>query len=462
MSSDAPAIAVHGVSKCYPIYDRPADRLKQLVLPRFMRRRAYYREFWALEDLTLEISRGETFGIIGRNGSGKSTLLQLICGTLTPTAGTIETNGRIGALLELGAGFNPEFTGAENVYLAATLYGLSAPEVDRRFDRIAAFAALGEFIDQPVKSYSSGMALRLAFAVIANIDADILVIDETLSVGDAYFVQKCMRFLREFMQNGTLVIVSHDTGAVVNLCSRALLLDRGMVKGTGKPKAIVEQYLAGLCGQDRPEGGPAETLSEDDEEARRQARLRPSESHPNDIEVFRFRPDVAGFGTGQARIVSAELLDAADQPLTWTLGDENVTLRIVSEVVEAIARPILGFVLKDRLGQILFADNTYLTYRHDPRPAEAGAELVASFTFRMPILPTGDYSFSVAVAEGTQDQHVQHHWLNDALIIRAHASAVCFGLFGVPMKKITMSARPGSGARGSGMRVPESLAEEVK
>jgi len=253
--SDDIAIKVEGLSKCYHIYDTPRDRLKQFVLPyvrQFFgaRSKNYYREFWALRDISFEIRKGETFGIIGLNGSGKSTLLKLVCGVLEKTCGTIKTTGRIAALLELGTGFNPEFTGRENVYLNASVLGLSEKEVDAKFERIAQFAEIGEFIDRPVKTYSSGMYVRLAFSVMANVDADLLIIDEALAVGDAVFNQKCMRFLREFKQKGgTLLFVSHSMGAVVNLCDRAIYLHKGQVKENGLAKDVCEKYLAIRYGQ---------------------------------------------------------------------------------------------------------------------------------------------------------------------------------------------------------------------
>ncbi|OYY58750.1 MAG: ABC transporter ATP-binding protein, partial [Polynucleobacter sp. 35-46-207] len=213
MSSNEIAIKVQGLGKRYEIYDQPGDRLRQFLFPRLrnlfrLSHKQYFREFWALTDISFEVKRGETVGIIGRNGSGKSTLLQIICGTLTPTTGSVQTNGRIAALLELGSGFNPEFTGRENVYLNASVLGLTKEETDARFDDIVAFADIGDFIDQPTKTYSSGMMVRLAFAVIAHVDADILVIDEALAVGDVFFTQKCMRFLRNFMKKGTILFVS--------------------------------------------------------------------------------------------------------------------------------------------------------------------------------------------------------------------------------------------------------------
>ena len=214
-------IEVQDAGKCYLIYERPQDRLKQML---WCGHRRYYREFRALHEVSFSVRRGETVGVIGRNGSGKSTLLKLLCGTLKPTTGTLSVQGRIAALLELGTGFNPEFTGRENVYLNAAILGLSDAEIEQYLPEILAFADIGEFIDQPVKTYSSGMAVRLAFAVVAHVRADILVIDEALAVGDVFFVQKCMRFLRKFQKQGTLFFVSHDTGAVINLCDRVLWL----------------------------------------------------------------------------------------------------------------------------------------------------------------------------------------------------------------------------------------------
>ena len=226
------AISVRNLSKCYQIYDQPHDRLKQSIYPRVQKfvgkpPKQYFNEFWALRDVSFQVKKGETVGIIGRNGSGKSTLLQMICGTLNSTGGTIETRGRVAALLELGSGFNPEFTGRENVYMNASVLGLSREEIGARFDDIVAFADIGEFIEQPVKTYSSGMMLRLAFAVIAHVDADILIVDEALSVGDAIFAQKCMRFVRKFQEQGTLLVVSHDENAIKKFCQKALWLSNG-------------------------------------------------------------------------------------------------------------------------------------------------------------------------------------------------------------------------------------------
>lgn len=239
MSSDL-AIRARGLGKCYPIFNRPEDRLKQMLS---FGRRKYYHEFWALRDFDLEVLRGETVGIVGRNGSGKSTLLQMICGTLSPTTGSLAVSGRVAALLELGAGFNTEFTGRENVFMNASILGLSRGEIERRFEDIAAFADIGEFLNQPVKMYSSGMYARLAFAVAINVDADILIVDEALSVGDEAFQRKCFARIQKFRERGgTILFVSHSAGTIVELCSRAVLLDNGERLITGAPKMVVGLY----------------------------------------------------------------------------------------------------------------------------------------------------------------------------------------------------------------------------
>lgn len=248
MSSNDFAIRVQGLSKCFQIYDAPSDRLKQMLLPRLQRMlskqpKQYFREFLALNDVSFEVKKGETVGIVGRNGSGKSTLLQMICGTLTPSSGSIQTNGRIAALLELGSGFNPEFTGRENVYMNAAILGLSKNDVDIRFDDIAAFADIGPFIDQPVKTYSSGMMVRLAFAVAINVEPEILIVDEALSVGDELFQRKCFSRIEAIRASGgTILFVSHSGGTIVELCDRAILIDSGEMLAVGLPKQIIGRY----------------------------------------------------------------------------------------------------------------------------------------------------------------------------------------------------------------------------
>jgi lipopolysaccharide transport system ATP-binding protein len=445
------AIRVRDLSKCYLIYDRPQDRLKQSIVPKLQRLigkppRTYYREFWALRGVSFEVHKGETVGIIGRNGAGKSTLLQILCGILHPNSGTVAINGRVAGLLELGAGFNPEFSGRENVYVNASVLGLSRRDVDERFDDIASFADIGDFIDQPIKTYSTGMVVRLAFAVIAHVDADILIIDEALAVGDAFFVQKCMRFLRRFMETGTIVFVSHDTGSVVNLCQRAIWLQDGTVRALGPPKEIAEAYLADVFeaqqGPSSVREGAAKPPSRERATAaelrdQRLAYLNQSKFR-NDIELFRFDPSGPSFGKGGAMIADVQLRDSGGQHLRWCVGGEDVALSVSCEAHVDISAPIVGFFVKDRLGQALFGDNTCIPYMTSPVSVRAGERFEALFRFRMPILPVGDYSICVAVAEGTQVEHLQHHWIHDAIVFKSHSSSVCTGLVGIPMQHVQL------------------------
>jgi homopolymeric O-antigen transport system ATP-binding protein len=280
MSSENIAVRVENLSKCYEIYGRPQDRLKQSIYPRLRKLagqepKNYYREFWALKDISFEVKKGETFGIIGRNGSGKSTLLQIICGTLAPTSGNVETNGRVTGLLELGSGFNPEFTGRENVFMNGAILGLSPDEISSRFADIAAFADIGQFIEQPIKTYSSGMVVRLAFAVAINIDPQILVVDEALSVGDELFQRKCFSRIEAIKSRGTTILfVSHSGATVVELCDRTLLLDFGEELAVGVPKIILGNYLRLLY------------APEDQRDAiRKEIRVSCKSPHPSDIKT---------------------------------------------------------------------------------------------------------------------------------------------------------------------------------
>lgn len=451
MSSDI-AIKVENLSKCYQIYDKPRDRLLQGIMPSLQhlvgrQPKQYYREFWALKDVSFEVKKGETVGIVGRNGSGKSTLLQMICGTLTPTSGSIQTNGRVAALLELGSGFNPDFTGRENVYMNSMILGLTKEEIDARFDGIAAFADIGDFIEQTVKTYSSGMMVRLAFAVIAHVDADILVIDEALAVGDAFFVQKCMRFLRRFMENGTVLFVSHDTGAVINFCQHAIWLNKGVSKYHGEPKDVAKLYLAELYESLQGESNVIINEKHIDGELfvqqPRDMRLDfiNTTNYRNDIELFSFKPDAEHFGKGGGHITSVQLLDETEKPLAWIVGGENVKLKISCRANNDLFSPIVGFYVNDRLGQPLFGDNTFNFSKHAPLVISTGNSIEVEFEFRMPILPIGDYSITVTLAEGTQQDHIQHHWIHDALLLKSHSSSVSTGLVGVPMNNIKMSSK---------------------
>lgn len=441
MSSDEIAIRVSNLSKRYEIYDTPRDRLKQFVLPRAQRfaghaPQQYFREFWALNDVSFEIRRGETVGVIGRNGSGKSTLLQMICGTLTPTSGSIETSGRIAALLELGSGFNPEFTGRENIYLNASVLGLTIEEIDARYDDIVAFADIGQFVEQPVKTYSSGMYLRLAFAVIAHVDADILVVDEALAVGDAVFTQKCMRFIRKFQERGTLIFVSHDTASVQNLCRSGIWLKHGRVEQLGTAKAVSEAYLQytmqeiyGAESKLTSIGAGADTADGD---------VAPPETAGNygaQAAVQDNLSDANGWKTGHADIVSVTLTRISGNPDVVFEGDEPVRMTVRARAHQALERPILGFLVRDRLGQDLFGENTLHFTGLRPTPVAAGALFEGVFEFRLPMLPNGQYAVMASVADGDLQNHVQHHWLHDALIVNISSSKIRYGLVGLPFTR---------------------------
>ncbi|MFB9867333.1 ABC transporter ATP-binding protein [Vreelandella sulfidaeris] len=442
------AIEIASISKRFEIFKQPRDRLKQMLLPRLQRSlglppKQYFREFWAVKNISFSVKKGETVGIIGRNGSGKSTLLQMLCGTLSPTTGNIKTVGRVAALLELGAGFNPEFTGKENIYMNASVLGLSKAEIDDRYDKIVSFSGIGEFIDQPTKTYSSGMMVRLAFSVVAHVDADILIIDEALAVGDAFFTQKCMNFLRQFMQRGTVLFVSHDTSAVRSLCDRAVWLDYGNLVMDGTPKDVSERYLEAFyeSQQGKVDIVKSETKNElsNKLEYKDQRDLYINKSNlRNDLEVFKFNPTASSFGSGNARITNVQFLNEAKSPFAWIVGGEDVLLTVEVENKEELFGPIVGFFVKNKLGQEVFGDNTFLSYQDKNIVCPPNSKITANFYFQMPRLAVGDYSLTIAIAEGTQHEHIQHHWIHDALMFRSEASSVVSGEVGIPMKEIMM------------------------
>lgn len=434
MHSDRRAISIHNLTKTYRIFGHPGQRLKQAMTFGLKR---YHQEFTALRDVSFEIRKGETIGIIGRNGSGKSTLLQLICGILKPTSGAVQVNGRISALLELGAGFNPEFTGRENVFFQGVLTGLTKEEMDQRFNDIVAFADIGDFIDQPVRTYSSGMFVRLAFSVMAHIDAAVLIIDEALSVGDAAFTQKCMRFLEDFRQHGTVILVSHDLTSITAFCDRVLWLDKGRLLTVGSAKEVCEAYLSFILGAPQHEHTAMELHDECLADQRQE--LIHGTTLRNDLEVFSFNTNAASAGTGLAQIIEVRFENDAGVPYGWVVGGELVTLVIRAKTLEGLTSPILGFVVKNRMGQSLFGDNTYLSYADEPQTAAKGALLEARFCFRMPRLPIGDYAISAAIADGTQKERVTHHWLHDAVTFRSQRSSVGQVLVGLPMQEITLT-----------------------
>jgi len=463
-------IEARNLGKAYRIWSDPSARLKfpliklatewlpPVLQPKQIKagdRNGFYRDFHALRDVSFEVRRGEALGIIGRNGSGKSTLLQMIAGTLTPSSGSICKQGRIAALLELGSGFNPDFTGRENVHLNAAILGLSPQEVDEAFDDIAAFADIGEFMDQPIRTYSSGMVLRLAFAVMAHVKADILIVDEALAVGDVFFVQKCMRWIRKFRENGTLLFVTHNTADVMALCDRAIWLKDGRTQMMGDAKSVAENYLAyfhaaatgGKVVEARKEAAPVQQAAPSSAQAvdQRLPWLNATQFR-NDLTPTVFDPDQAWFGTGDAKIVDVEFCDqSSGRRLSNIVGGEAVTLRITCEAVKTLQDPIVGFYLKDRLGQYLFGDNTYLSNSGRKLEVPAGGRVVAEFSFQMPLLPKGKYAIAPAIATGSQDSHAQQCWIHEAVILESSNQFTHRGLVAIPMQKIQTRVEASSG-----------------
>lgn len=436
-----PAIEVHGLGKSYQLYEKPVHRMLQSLVGS---RHRFYREFWALREVGFEVRRGETLGIVGRNGAGKSTLLQMIAGTLKPTEGGVAVRGRVAALLELGSGFNPEFTGRQNVYLNASILGLSRAEIDARIGDILAYADIGEFVDQPVRNYSTGMVMRLAFAVVVHVDADVLIIDEALAVGDAFFMQKCMRYLREFRKRGTMLFVSHDGGAVTSLCDRAIWLEHGRVQRIGEARTVMDAYLEAALIERQGQAGArsrpramVRTNSRRTREANARQELMDRSVLRSDVHVFPFDPAVEGFGDRHARVTDVRLCSDSGEPILAAVAGESVELDIELQADAAMDSVIVGFYVKDRLGQLLFGDNT--VFAHEGEFAvEAGQLFRARFRFEMPRLGNGDYFIAVGVAEGTQDQHVIQHWLHEALRFSAISGSFVTGLVGLPMLDIRL------------------------
>lgn len=442
MSSQT-VIKVEGLSKAYTIWSSPAARLHGPLLGRIgqlpfvpqavragCRRLSHesFRQFHALRDIAFEVRRGESVGIIGLNGSGKSTLLQLLAGTLEPTAGHVEVNGRIAALLELGSGFNPEFTGRENVVLNATILGLKPEEIEARFGPIAQFADIGEFIEQPVKTYSSGMVVRLAFAVLTQVNPDILVIDEALAVGDFLFQQKCFDCLREFQRRGcTFLFVSHAMGTVLDLCDRAMFLERGQLRFDGPAKEAVDLYEAHSL-KARFSNGPAMRIVE---KAKPPPQDPPSPAAGSG-QAAGPQERVGGIATEDVELCFVRIQDARGVERSQVVSEESLRLSVGILSRRDLLDPHVGFKVRDRMGRVVFETST-LCMGRPPGPVARGQVLVADFVFEVP-LAEGEYSITVGVAEGRAggaDYREALLFLHDTRtfqVLRNHAAIVWNGV----------------------------------
>ncbi len=460
-SGNRTAIRASGLGKCYQMYDKPLDRLKQAV---FRGNRKYYREFWALRDLSFTLEAGDTLGIIGRNGSGKSTLLQMICGTLTPTEGSVYTEGRVAALLELGSGFNPEFTGIENVQLNASLLGLSKSEIEQRLDDILAFADIGDFVHQPVKTYSSGMVVRLAFGVIANANPDILVVDEALAVGDAVFTRKCMRFIDSLRHEKTILFVSHDAASVASLCDRCLWLDQGRDVMQADTRRVLESYRKACHAEfqstdlsiyDAQSAADTDVVSSESVPVADSQKLHPALRRdvqsfaaglpaPMQEQVIASPHSAQQFGDGAVLIETIRfvLRDRPDEIVNLVRGGEIVSLTFEARCREDIHRPcIAGFSVSDEKGLDFFGENTFIS--EDPLAGpvlRAGEMLIAEFTFTMPPLKPGNYFVVAALASGSQADHVQHHYIHEAahFVSIANLERPIMGMFATDVHAIAV------------------------
>jgi ABC-type polysaccharide/polyol phosphate transport system ATPase subunit len=371
-------VLVQNVSKLYRLYQRPADRLREM-LPRSRQR---HTDFWALREIGFAVEKGETLGLVGPNGCGKSTLLQIVCGILQPTSGRVVTRGRIAALLELGAGFNPEFTGRENVYLNGEIMGLSRAEIDKAMPSIESFAEIGEFIGRPVKEYSSGMYVRLAFSTAIHVDPEILIVDEALAVGDAVFANRCVRKFQELRERKiTVLFVSHDLGLVKQLSDRAILLLNGRIAAEGAPNDVINRYI-GLV------------LAKEESKTKKDDRMRASFRH----------------GDGSSEILSVEILNVRGEAVTSVVGGEPITVRVRSRFHQAKSDPMVGILIRTRIGMDVYGTNTRLEHAR-LGDFQTGDELEVDFGLECWLTPQ-QYTLTVATqnADGSS-----HDWLDDAV-----------------------------------------------
>ena len=414
------AIRVQNLSKCYEIYASPRDRLKQFVIPRLSRMvgkfpKQYFREFSALKEVSFDVRKGETVGIIGRNGAGKSTLLQIVCGTLTPTSGMVEINGRVAALLELGSGFNPDFTGRENVRMNAGVLGLSSEEIDNRFDEIVAFADIGDFLDQPVKTYSSGMYVRLAFSVVVHVDADILIIDEALAVGDAFFQAKCMSRMRHIVDRGTTILfVSHDINSIKALCERTLWLDGGVGRAFGETSDVARAYSHEWIAQANAQHLVKINLDSET------VTLPPSDLPKERMTIAQDLKFSGRAGTGHAQYISFQGF-CENEPIGVMPLEFGDYLRLICliEIVKTCDQLNVGLHIKDRNNQHLVGLNSGAMAGLYDRVWQRGERFKVEFC--LPIrLQAGRYSITALISSLTDVTHYSDvkfiDWLDDVSI----------------------------------------------
>ena len=422
-------ISFQGVSKSYPIYSSPSHRLKELAT---FNRRKYHEDFWALRDISFEINKGETFCIVGENGSGKSTLLQIVAGILAPTSGKTQISGRVSALLELGSGFNPEFTGRDNVYLNASILGFSSAQIDRIYDNIEAFAEIGDFIHQPVKTYSSGMVVRLAFAVAIHVDPEILIVDEALAVGDVYFRQRCLRKVHELRSRGvTVLFVSHSAGDVKAIGDRTLWLDGGRMRAIGATDRVISQYLAAMVEKDSAylEHATVETPPQEAITAPQIVTTIPNIDHR--------------YGDGRAEVMGIAVIDEFGAPLSLLAPDSETVVRISVKAKQAVDTPNVGFMLRNHLGVDFAGTNTVREGLKIP-PMKEGDVYTVDFHLKLPHFYPGTFSFSPAIADGSLLAYRMCDWIDNAITLQmGHGDGQVYGYIHLPCR-VEINARIGT------------------
>ncbi len=404
------AISVKNLTKVYHLYDNPKDRLKEALNPF---KKSYHHDFYALNDVSFEIKKGETVGIIGKNGAGKSTLLKIITGVLTPTSGEVEVNGKIASLLELGAGFNPEMTGIENIYLNGTIMGFTKEEMDAKVDAILSFADIGEFINQPVKMYSSGMFARLAFSLAINVEPDVLIVDEALSVGDARFQNKCIRKMEKFTLNNkkTILFVTHDMQTVNTFCDKAIWINNGEIVNQGKTIYITKRYLSYILHGfevDHANKNKSGIKNEDyNDHTIKSNRVLEKIKYPMSFQE--------SFGSKAAIIKNAWIeINTTDEEILTFQGGENISVKILVESNTEIKKPLIGLLGKNELVSIFSINNDMYEISFDK--ISNGKIIMFSISFIMPLLRNGKYSLDIAISDGDQNDHKQLHYIYDAIV----------------------------------------------
>lgn len=397
-------IEVKNLTKIYKLYDKPIDRMKEALS---ISRKKYHKEYFALNDINFTVNKGETVGIIGTNGAGKSTLLKILTGVLTPTSGEVSVKGKISALLELGAGFNPEYTGIENIFLNGTMMGYTNEEMEKKVPAILEFADIGDFIHQQVKTYSSGMFARLAFSVAINVEPDILIVDEALSVGDVFFQNKCFRKFDELQKIGTTILfVSHDIGSVRQLCSKVIWLESGFIKNIGSSDSIASMYID----EQRSRMNKEIVIESHDE---REIFLQ-RQINNNGLKSYHYpkiQPQECSLNSSDLEIISCFICNEKKEIINQLEVDKNYTTHIIVKFKTDIPSVIIGFVIENNKGMPMFDINNFISQKK-VFDAKKGMIIELIFEYRLPKIMKGQYIISVALASGTQSNHIMKTWLH--------------------------------------------------